>query len=269
MNVRGRKPYDGFDAIICLTLEEATERHDHMRAFSRELDIQMEFFRVRRHEKGGRYGCFESHVNICKMCLERGLDNALIFEDDVVPSRGYDPEVIKRVARFCRQDQTWNVVQLGYLIMQGQYDVLAPLRFLFAKSLTQDLIEYRGLQSHANCLSRRAMAVIVEKGQQLLASTEAAQGNIPHYDFFLKDLFSSRGQYCVAPMQFAHLWCQPSYNEPASLIEKMGRPLLCSLEKQELAYKFSLIRVHQKEFVVGLCIAVISVAAIVIALTLR
>ena len=70
--------------IGCISLVEANERYVRcVSEFSKANFLDKVYFlRVNKHKKGGRYGCFDSHLKMYKIALDRGVDYALIFEDD-------------------------------------------------------------------------------------------------------------------------------------------------------------------------------------------
>ena len=43
---------------------------------------KVHFLRVNKHKLGGRYGCFESHLKMYKIALDKKVLCALIFEDE-------------------------------------------------------------------------------------------------------------------------------------------------------------------------------------------
>lgn len=78
-------PFDYFDEIHCINLDERTDRWD---------DIQKEFDKAGIRDRvirfpaikdpDGRIGVIKSNLTIVKSALERGLNNVLIFEDDMI-----------------------------------------------------------------------------------------------------------------------------------------------------------------------------------------
>ena len=53
-------------------------------------DKDVQFLRVERHPKGGRYGCYDSHRMVMQKAYDDGLDSVLIFEDDVEFRDGWE-----------------------------------------------------------------------------------------------------------------------------------------------------------------------------------
>ena len=66
--------------FYCINLKERRDRRAKARRLFKRLGLQVEFWTVDRHPEGGRYGCFESHVQI--WLLSRG-EITVIMEDDL------------------------------------------------------------------------------------------------------------------------------------------------------------------------------------------
>lgn len=102
------------DQAYCINL---WERDDRMKEVSKRLDkvgmkevVQMH--RVHRHEKGGRYGCFDSHRTIVKKAYEAGLERVLIFEDDVDFHDGW-AQVVLDTKEFLDSNVHFDALLLG------------------------------------------------------------------------------------------------------------------------------------------------------------
>lgn len=93
-------PYSAFSKIVCITLEDQVQRQESTRKLLTSLGIPFEFYYVKRHPRGGRVGCFDSHVRVIRQALQEGHPNILIFEDDVRTTPGYDINVIKEATHF-------------------------------------------------------------------------------------------------------------------------------------------------------------------------
>lgn len=68
----------------CINLLDRSDRYEHMkRQFQESKHFNdCNFLRVERHPKGGRYGCFDSHILAIRDAYNSGADFALICEDD-------------------------------------------------------------------------------------------------------------------------------------------------------------------------------------------
>jgi len=77
-------PFDYFEEIYCINLDERTDRWQHaQQEFAKAgiLDRVQRFSAIR--DVDGRVGIIKSNLAIIKMAKEKKLKNVLIFEDDV------------------------------------------------------------------------------------------------------------------------------------------------------------------------------------------
>jgi len=81
------------------------------------------FHRPVRDPRGGMAGCFQSHLDVFRLCLQRGCDMAIVFEDDLIPSGRLDlREALDRVRQIGRSFPDWRRVSLhasGILTTSG------------------------------------------------------------------------------------------------------------------------------------------------------
>jgi len=68
--------------IYCINLYERLERYNFIKKQFEKYDLDVKFIRNNRHPKGGRYGCFKSHIQVMKDAYDNNLDYCLIMEDD-------------------------------------------------------------------------------------------------------------------------------------------------------------------------------------------
>ncbi|PNH01585.1 hypothetical protein TSOC_012509 [Tetrabaena socialis] len=230
-------PYDGFDAVICISLEGASEREQNMKQIAAVTGAPIEFYRARRHALGGRHGCFHSHVQVARLAYERGCENVLIFEDDVRLSPGYDPEIIRHAADFARGKTGWNMLQLGYSTLRHNTDILGPVHFMFAEKETPHIVRHGSMLCHAYCLSRPAMRTMILAGGAHLAQPGGATAQV---DAFILQIFKG-GYFAVTPLQFDQKWCSASYNDSATFVERFFRANQCDAETWDLFYHLSML----------------------------
>ena len=75
-------------------------------------------FVAERHERGGDYGCWLSHITVMRMALDAGKDYALIFEDDAMPTASAESQqtwdlIYAQVQRLMTEKANWDVIGLG------------------------------------------------------------------------------------------------------------------------------------------------------------
>ena len=112
-----QNPFDYFDAIFLINLDEREDRLNESLNEFRKYGLSPKIFRFPaiklniRHPMAGRAGCFSSHRNIIQYSKDNGLKNVLVFEDDF--SFLQEPtEVLRKSANFLSQNQ-WDLFYLG------------------------------------------------------------------------------------------------------------------------------------------------------------
>jgi GR25 family glycosyltransferase involved in LPS biosynthesis len=75
-------PFNKFNAIYVINLEDCPERLERFKKHAKEYGIKYEVFNGIKHEIGS-YGCSLSHLEIIKKAKKQNLKNVLILEDDV------------------------------------------------------------------------------------------------------------------------------------------------------------------------------------------
>lgn len=65
--------------FYCMSLDSREDRRQKVILKFSQLNIPVEWWIIKRHPNGGKYGCFETHVNIWE---HNDADIAVIFEDD-------------------------------------------------------------------------------------------------------------------------------------------------------------------------------------------
>jgi hypothetical protein len=181
----------------------------------------VQFYLVDKSDKGGMYGCFESHIKVIKDAYEKGLNNILIFEDDIIPTISYSVENILCGINFMTTHD-WDIFYYGYFpINEGyanifQADVVHP-----------NIIKYRPNATHAYCINRSGMKKILEKYNDYI-------GKI-HIDEYIS-MYLDINAYCLVPMLFVQYLCLPHDNEGQKLSHFMARKLQCVVEKTHTLY---------------------------------
>lgn len=75
--------------IFCINLIERDDRYYFMKKQFEKINplidnLTIEFVRNYKHTKGGRFGCFDSHIQCVKKAWKENLDYCIIMEDDCV-----------------------------------------------------------------------------------------------------------------------------------------------------------------------------------------
>ncbi|QFS58710.1 hypothetical protein HKW95_16920 [Pseudomonas chlororaphis subsp. aurantiaca] len=74
----------GFDvgAVYCISLKERADRRELFRHSIQRLISNLVVFHVVERNADPVRGCYESHQDLARISLERGLDRVLIFKWD-------------------------------------------------------------------------------------------------------------------------------------------------------------------------------------------
>ena len=240
--------YNYFDSVVCISLDEATERRTQCIKNFEQLGIDdYSFYRTQRHKEGGRFGCFMSHLNVIKTAYDKGLDNVLIFEDDFIPSPSYDPQVIQGVIDFIGNGgNDWDIMYLGHSSVCNNRKKYIP------KKVTASIYKMKPCFTHAYIVSRKGMLTILEEASTYLEKTEPK--NVMHYDYFLYDTLEQ--SYGVLPLQFVQNMCSESYNsKDAPVLEKVLRTVPVIMKHSGLSktcdpsYSLSLLMYNYKTLI--------------------
>lgn len=228
---------NNFEDIYCITIRSNKERQAAAKEIANALGIPLQFYYVDKHPRGGTYGCMHSHLSLTKMLYEKGSKHVLIFEDDFVPSPGYNETIMHEVADFMKTNLDWELLQLGYSPLRSHYDMRWPLTFTNATKANDNgtIIKHTGLALHAYCLSRKGMKYIIDE----LSHDALSQDNDKlHIDVLYCEKI--KHGYCTVPIMFDQRWCLPSNNNAYTFIENVFyRPMQCSAEKYLLFYRLS------------------------------
>jgi len=77
-------PFDYFDEIYCINLDERTDRWEHAQKEFEKAGIKDRVIRFSAiRDNDGRVGIIKSNLGIIKLAKKKGLKNVLVFEDDV------------------------------------------------------------------------------------------------------------------------------------------------------------------------------------------
>jgi GR25 family glycosyltransferase involved in LPS biosynthesis len=276
------KPYDYFDRIVCVTLREDVERQHRFRGVMRDVGIghRFSFFKADRHPKGGRVGCFESHIEVIAAAYaDPACKSILIFEDDAIMAPGYDARIIEGAVSFLRSIDgnnddddrhkangrtPWAVMMLGFAVFKAQYH----LGMVTAPMVAPHVIRYPWVVlAHAYALSRKGMQAVL---QPALAELAKPPHKVAHFDTFMaKALAPLDATYSIVPTQFEQAWCMPSNNVPFSTMEATWRHLMCAGEMTHAISAMSHVREHQFLYALFMTSAVYLVLLLPCLLALR
>jgi len=110
-------PWNFFDRIYCITVQDRTDRRASATAAFAEVGIlpRVEFVSVLRHPENSEQGIFESHLLCIRRGLSAGARTIAIFEDDVIFDR-YAPETLRSCIDFLATAPCWSMLFFGCLV---------------------------------------------------------------------------------------------------------------------------------------------------------
>jgi len=234
-----QNPFSFFEDIVCINLEERNERRQGTQEVWDQIGVgnKGRFHIVKRHSKGGMYGCFDSHIQCIKKAYDDGHKNILIFEDDIKLSPSYSTKQVQDCVNFMKaQDGNWDTFFMGYFPVDSNRGSLAGL--YNAKFHTDNVIGFAPLGTHCLCVSRSGMKKILDKYESAIGKT--------HYDMFLISL--KLNSFCIVPCLFDQRLCLETDNSPLDSMETFVRKFQCTAERTNLMYKPTLIKYNLNKY---------------------
>jgi len=223
--------YDYFEDIVCINLDISHDRREHAIKYFENLEIPARFFITSKHEKGGMYGCFESHIQILIDAYNRGLNNILVFEDDFLPTDSYSDENLKKAIDFMKKNKEWDIFHLGYAFIKDTKDGLSTV--FDGQHYTQDIIQFNPFCTQALCYSKKAIKSIVKTYHEYIG--------IIHYDMYIST-FADLKNFCIVPMLFDQNFYFQHNNESADGIEYCARALFPVIAATKINYRMTLFK---------------------------
>lgn len=220
-------PYYNFGDVVCINLRSRQDKRKVMEETFKKLNVPARFFTVDKHEKGGRYGCFDSHIQVIKEAYASGKINLLILEDDILATPTYSLERIQEITNFLSENETKiDLFFLGYFMLNSsKYNI----DFLTAPMITPNIIKFDPLATHAYCITRSGMEKVLETYQKYIDTT--------HFDIYLSH--QQMNSYCYIPALFEQLFCMGTDNSITDLDEFIFRKFQCNIEKEHIIHRVS------------------------------
>lgn len=225
--------YDYFEDIVCINLDISFDRRMQSQKYFNEYNIPARFYTVQKHPKGGRYGCFDSHMKIIKDAYERGLNNILVFEDDFMPTAAFTEEKIAEAVHFMRTHDDWDIFYLGYGTVKMDNRHLIPTSIVGADVYSINIVQYNPHLTQCLCYSRKAMHKLLQEYQNYIEDY--------HLDICIASYMDFKN-YCIVPMLFDQNF-NMNYNiEPNNAIEAIIKSCYPFYAFCEANYKISALK---------------------------
>jgi GR25 family glycosyltransferase involved in LPS biosynthesis len=132
-----KNPFDFFDAIYCINLDERTDRWEHSLKQFEILEISNKVQRFSaikptkdkdskwnrptpwknrwRYPLLGAVGCAESHKSIIKIAKEKNYKNVMVFEDDFYVMENWKEHLKNGISQL----KNFHILYLGYTLFQA------------------------------------------------------------------------------------------------------------------------------------------------------
>ena len=95
--------------IGCINLKSRTDRFRNMKLEFTKINLlpYVHFIRPCKHELGGKIGCFDSHLQLYRHCIENNYEYALILEDDIQFLNRNIPSAMRNVKYIQKHYPSW------------------------------------------------------------------------------------------------------------------------------------------------------------------
>ncbi len=119
--------------IYCINLYERKDRYKFMKNEFNKYNLKVHFIRNYKHKLGGRYGCFDSHIQCLKNAKKHNLDMCLIFEDDI---KLYDNCIIniQKCIEFLKNNKNYEIIYAN-----GRQDLYKTLNIIKELSVCHNI----------------------------------------------------------------------------------------------------------------------------------
>lgn len=223
--------YNYFDKIYCINLDISIDRKEYVSNIFKELNIPVEFYNIKKHENGGLYGCFDSHINIIKYAYENNLENILVFEDDIEPTKSYNIENINKIINFMKKNKEYDIFYLGYLAFKDNSKNKSFSSIFNSKKIENNIYKYNPICTHSICYNRRSYKKILENYDDYIG--------LIHYDNYIAN-YLDLNNYCFMPCLFEQKYFK-SLNKPLNNTEIIIRYIYNNLYQFHINYIISYI----------------------------
>lgn len=184
-----QSPFDNFEEIVCINLEQRTDRWQRSLEEFARLGIAgrvIRFPAVTPRDGNAIKGCMLSHLRILRDARARGVESVLVFEDDVEFAPRARETMAAAVSELRQID--WQLLYLGIDLIEPPTRVSAHL-----------LRSYGGHDSHAYAAHRSVFDFILERTS--LDESQLHRGYDDAIDtFYAEQVHPYLRCLCVSPM---------------------------------------------------------------------
>lgn len=216
--------YNFFDQIYCINLKHRKDRYNSAINTFKQINLHnVTFFMADKHKKGGRYGCFDSHIQVIKNAFNNNYNNILIFEDDIKIGKFYSNLLLKKSINFMKNNNKWDVFYLGYFPFSYNYKIIP---------ITDNIFKSNPFGCHSYCLNKKSIVKILNKYQYGIGNYQ--------YDIWLS-MHSNLNIYCITPIIFDQYFSFSTDNSTHGILEYIFRKIQPIFENYNINSNVSLI----------------------------
>jgi len=226
-------------------------------ALFKKLDIHPKWYNPLPDPRGGRIGCFESHIHVIQRAYDEHIPYLLVLEDDLQKMPVVDTMMTKYhtfagalkhlvdlvfVQLPRRKKIEIEYLQLGYTLLPHEW-----IPYVKAQILSKDrtIVQYCGNTTHAYIVNRSGMKRILQSWK-----TACFQQDL-HIDLYYKNIFRNISA-CVCPLWFDQQFCLSSDTGiPTSFYYQALRSFSCVEIRLKLFYRLSTIKKANPVVVIG------------------
>jgi GR25 family glycosyltransferase involved in LPS biosynthesis len=152
--------------IYCINLYERDDRYNYVKKEFNKYNLDVHFVRNHKHKLGGRYGCFDSHIQCLKDAKKNNIDVCLVFEDDIRLTSNCH-QVIQNCLNFIKGNKQTDIIYAN-----GRFNLYLD------KFYCNDI--YSGKSFGADCIfiTKKMIKIILTKYKKYIFTKL-------HYDHFL------------------------------------------------------------------------------------
>ena len=218
---------NNIDEIVCISLDISENRRKHFQKYFSNMSYR--FNLVKKHKKGGVYGCFHSHISIIKDAYKRNIENILVFEDDAKPTASLTNENLEEVNNFLKLNKNYDCFYLGCFAIGAKTNNLLITPF---NSISKNIYKFNPLATHAIIYNRRGMKKILNNYKNFIG--------LCHYDIYLSR-YAKLNNYCYFPILIDQNFNFEYNIEALNLFELVLRNLYPIIELFKINYNISVI----------------------------
>lgn len=187
--------------VYCINLKERLDRKKHVEKEFKKIDIQptdVIFLDFHLHKKGGRYGCYDSHMKVWNDFYTNHTDKemCIIFEDDFDVTENSKLYLKKAISFIEKNKDNIDILFLHDTFVSYSEDRDKDKKFIDDKYF----INGYGFLTHAYIVTRRYIKKIIYKNNNQLPQPSKMHFNLEINMEQKSILYSKNIYYCKEPV---------------------------------------------------------------------